>query len=308
MKKTAIILVLILLLSGCASHQGENRTLFAMDTVMEISIWGKDRILAVDEVEKLIRELEQQWSATLPESMLSRLDEDTVLQGEDLRFMEQVESLSKQTNGAFDPRLGSLIRAWGFLDGNYRVPTAEERRIALRKKEWNLGAVVKGYAGRRAVELLEAMDVDRAILNLGGNVQTYGQKEDGSLWIIGIQNPNGGDPVGTVSVNGTCAVVTSGDYQRYFEKDGVKYHHILDPGTGMPADSGLVSVTVISKDGVLADAMSTALMVVGLEDAIDLWRSRDDFEAVLILSDGSIYATEGAHLNGCEFQVIAREN
>ena len=308
MKKTAIILALILLLSGCASHQGENRTLFAMDTVMEISIWGKDRILAVDEVEKLIRELEQQWSATLPESMLSRLDEDTVLQGEDLRFMEQVESLSKQTNGAFDPRLGSLIRAWGFLDGNYRVPTAEERRIALRKKEWNLGAVVKGYAGRRAVELLEAMDVDRAILNLGGNVQTYGQKEDGSLWIIGIQNPNGGDPVGTVSVNGTCAVVTSGDYQRYFEKDGVKYHHILDPGTGMPADSGLVSVTVISKDGVLADAMSTALMVVGLEDAIDLWRSRDDFEAVLILSDGSIYATEGAHLNGCEFQVIAREN
>lgn len=308
MKKTAIILALILLLSGCASHQGENRTLFAMDTVMEISIWGKDRILAVDEVEKLIRELEQQWSATLPESMLSRLDEDTVLQGEDLRFMEQVESLSKQTNGAFDPRLGSLIRAWGFLDGNYRVPTAEERQIALRKKEWNLGAVVKGYAGRRAVELLEAMDVDRAILNLGGNVQTYGQKEDGSPWIIGIQNPNGGDPVGTVSVNGTCAVVTSGDYQRYFEKDGVKYHHILDPGTGMPADSGLVSVTVISKDGVLADAMSTALMVVGLEDAIDLWRSRDDFEAVLILSDGSIYATEGAHLNGCEFQVIAREN
>lgn len=308
MKKTAIILVLILLLSGCASHQVENRTLFAMDTVMEISIWGEDRILAVDEVEKLIRELEQQWSATLPESMLSRLDEDTVLQGEDLRFMEQVESLSKQTNGAFDPRLGSLIRAWGFLDGNYRVPTAEERQSALRKKEWNLGAVVKGYAGRRAVELLEAMDVDRAILNLGGNVQTYGQKEDGSPWIVGIQNPNGGDPVGTVSVNGTCAVVTSGDYQRYFEKDGVKYHHILDPGTGMPADSGLVSVTVISKDGVLADAMSTALMVVGLEDAIDLWRSRDDFEAVLILSDGSIYATEGAHLNGCEFQVIAREN
>lgn len=308
MKKTAIILALILLLSGCASHQGENRTLFAMDTVMEISVWGEDRILAVDEVEKLIRELEQQWSATLPGSMLSRLDEDTVLQGEDLRFMEQVESLSKQTNGAFDPRLGSLIRAWGFLDGNYRVPTAEERQIALRKKEWNLGAVVKGYAGRRAVELLEAMDVDRAILNLGGNVQTYGQKEDGSPWIIGIQNPNGGDPVGTVSVNGTCAVVTSGDYQRYFEEDGVKYHHILDPGTGMPADSGLVSVTVISKDGVLADAMSTALMVVGLEDAIDLWRSCDDFEAVLILSDGSIYATEGAHLNGCEFQVIAREN
>lgn len=308
MKKTAIILALILLLSGCASHQGENRTLFAMDTVMEISIWGEDRVLAVDEVEKLIRELEQQWSATLPESMLSRLDEDTVLQGEDLRFMEQVESLSKQTNGAFDPRLGSLIRAWGFLDGNYRVPTAEERQSALREKEWNLGAVVKGYAGRRAVELLEAMDVDRAILNLGGNVQTYGQKEDGSPWIIGIQNPNGGDPVGTVSVNGTCAVVTSGDYQRYFEEDGVKYHHILDPGTGMPADSGLVSVTVISKDGVLADAMSTALMVVGLEDAIDLWRSRDDFEAVLILSDGSIYATEGAHLNGCEFQVIAREN
>ena len=309
MKKITILLALVLLLTGCGARSPESCTLFAMDTVMDISVWGEEKTAAADALESLLKELEQRWSATDINSVPSQLNGDgTVLYTEDIRFLDQVEALSKRTDGAFDSMLHSVISLGGFLNDEYHVPTQQELEAALAEEKWNLGAVVKGYAGRRAVELLQTMDIDRAILNLGGNVQTYGDKADGSPWIIGIQNPQGGDPVGNVSVTGTMAVVTSGDYQRYFERDGVKYHHILDPKTGMPAESGLASVTVICKDGVVADALSTALYVMGLEAAAEFWRGSDDFEAVFILSDGSVYATEGANLSGCEFEVIHREN
>ena len=306
----ALVLFVCLLAAGCSFQQKPlEETCWAMDTYMSFKLWGKDAREGMNAIQQLLSEMEATWSVADDTSLLSRLNRGEAVASKDQqRFLDAVMKLSERTEGAFDPQLNSVIALWGFLSDNYRVPDQAEICTALKDKQWNLGAVVKGYAGQQAAALLEDLNVDRAVLNLGGNVQTYGEKADGSPWQIAIQNPQGGDYVGIVSVFGTASVITSGDYQRYFEEDGIRYHHILDPGTGMPADSGLVSVTVISKDGVLADAMSTALMVVGLEDAIDLWRSRDDFEAVLILSDGSIYATEGAHLNGCEFQVIAREN
>jgi len=309
MKKIAMIMAMLLLLAGCAARGPESRTVYAMDTMMDLSVWGEDQAVAADALQTLIRELEERWSATDPGSVLSQMNEDeAVLNWEDRVFLEQVEALRQRTDGAFDPMLHNAVSQWGFMGGEYRVPSQKELEAALAEKKWNLGAVVKGYTGRRAAQLLQTLNVDRAILNLGGNVQTYGQKADGGPWIIGIQNPKGGNYVGTVSVSGTMAVVTSGDYQRYFEKDGVRYHHILDPKTGMPAENGLASVTVICKDGVVADALSTAMYVMGLERASEFWAESDDFEAVFIDREGKIYATEGANLSGCEFEVIRREN
>ena len=301
----ALVLFVCLLAAGCSFQQKPlEETCWAMDTYMSFKLWGTDAREGMNAIQQLLSEMEADDT-----SLLSRLNRGEAVASKDQqRFLDAVMKLSERTEGAFDPQLNSVIALWGFLSDNYRVPDQAEIRTALKDKQWNLGAVVKGYAGQQAAALLEDLNVDRAVLNLGGNVQTYGEKADGSPWQIAIQNPQGGDYVGIVSVFGTTSVITSGDYQRYFEEDGIRYHHILDPATGYPSDSDLCSVTVICRDGMTADALSTALYVLGLEAAAELWRQSDDFEAVFILSTGDIYATEGAALSGCEYEVIYRED
>lgn len=308
MKRFVIILLVIaILLVGCGKP--EQTTLFCMDTVMDLQLWGKDAAECTSLLTVLLQEQEALWSATDPDSLLSAINETPAvsLDVSQQTLLQQAEQLSARTGGAFDPHLGALVEAWGFYDDQFRVPSQEAIDAALGVQQWDLGGALKGYAGSACVKILEQRDVDRAILNLGGNVQTYGEKADGSPWQVGIQNPDGGDYIGVLSVEGTMAIVTSGDYQRYFEENGVRYHHILDPQTGYPADSGLRSVTVVCRDGLTADALSTALFVMGLEESAALWRQSQDFEAVFILTDGSIYATEGAVLSGCQYEVIYRE-
>ncbi len=310
MKKIVVFILICAVLFACTGCENKvQETVYAMDTVMDLQIWGADSQEGIEKVKSLLKELEDDWSTTKPDSIIGQLNRGTLSEFNPKQqwVLDEVLKLSLRTGGSFDPNLRSVVAAWGFYGQDYRVPSDDELQQALGQDQWDLGGVIKGYAGQEAVEWLQTLDIDRAILNLGGNVQTLGNKPDGSAWQIGIQNPKGGDPVGIVSVYGTAAVVTSGDYQRYFEKDGVRYHHIIDPQTGKPADSGLSSVTVICNDGMKADAFSTALFVMGLERASDFWRQSGDFEAVFILSDGTVYATEGAALSGCEYEVISRE-
>ena len=309
MKKLIALLFVCLLLAGCSAQ----RTVYHMDTVMTYDIHGLDAEAALPKVDHCIGWLELYWSATRADSNIGRMNrgESVILPYPDAALLERVQELSDRTGGAFNPKLRSLSIAWGFCHeenqaSDYRVPTEEEIAAALADPQWDLGGALKGYAGQEAVKILDTMYIDRALLNLGGNIQTYGEKRDGTPWNVGIQDPDGGDYLGVIAVSGTASIVTSGDYQRCFEQDGKTYHHILDPETGYPADSGLRSVTVICRDGLTADCLSTALFVMGLEEASEFWRASDDFEAVFITTDNKIYATEGAALSGCEFEVIAR--
>jgi thiamine biosynthesis lipoprotein len=155
----------------------------------------------------------------------------------------------------------------------------------------DLGAVAKGYTGDLLCEALEKRGVRAAIVNLGGNVQTYGKKPDGSRWKIGIASPDGEGSACTVMTNG-AAIVTSGAYERYFEKDGRRYCHIIDPSNGRPVDGDLLSVTVIGENGFECDALSTAMFVLGKDGAISYWREHGGFEMILITEKG-VSATSG---------------
>lgn len=304
-----------LLLTGCSgapSHAPETATFFAMDTAMYFTVYGDAGLL--DEAETLIGSLEKRVSVTDEHSDLYTINHTGTgkLTGNSAELMEKALELCRRTNGALDLSIYPIVRAWGFTTGNYQVPDEETIQVLLplvdytkiqyddatgavvlpAEMEIDLGSAAKGYAGQLAAQMLRERGVKSALLNLGGNVQTVGRKPDGSPWQIGIKDPRGEDAMMVLSVEDQ-AVVTSGGYERYFEQSGQTYWHIMDPFTGHPADSGLLSVTIVGDEGVVCDGLSTALFVMGLEKAADLWAQSGDFEAAFVLSSGEVCITEG---------------
>ena len=317
MKKHFISAMLsaLLFLTGCSAESSPEPvqgTFFAMDTVMDFTIYGESGL--IDQSESLIASLESLVSVTDANSELYAINQtgSGTLTGKASSLMEQALEICRRTDGALDLSVYPIVRAWGFTTGSYQVPDEAEIQALLplvdyRKIQYDaatgtvtlpegmeidLGSVAKGYAGQLAAQMLREHGVQSALLNLGGNVQTVGAKPDGSPWQIGIKDPQGEDAMMVLSVEDQ-AVVTSGGYERYFEQDGQTYWHIMDPSTGHPADSGLISVTIVGDEGVVCDGLSTALFVMGLEKAADLWAQSGDFEAVFVTASGEVYITEG---------------
>ncbi len=326
-KLCAISLLLVCLLCGCAGSAPVERDIFAMDTLMLIRVWGceDDASAAVSEINRLDALL----SVTNENSEIFALNRDgeAELSADTYDLLVKAIAVSRRTDGAFDPTVYPLVVAWGFTKDEQHVPTQEaldaaRSLVGYERLESDLdvtyfsidgkldfGGIAKGYAAQKAIDLLQSRGVETAFLSLGGNVQTLGSKPDGEKWIVGIADPNTpSQAIACLRFTGSLALVTSGGYQRYFDENGVRYHHILDPKTGYPADSGLASVTVLAHDGALADGLSTALFVMGMEKATALWRESDDFEAVFLTEDGGIFATEGAAplLTDCDFTVVER--
>lgn len=295
--------------------------IFAMDTYMSISASGEAAREAVDASLEEIRRLDDLWSVGNEDSEVARLNRhESVELSEDTRsILERAIQIGTDTEGAFDITIFPLMQEWGFTTGDYKVPSDKRRSELLRyvdvsaldpdmddacslpeNVQIDLGGIAKGYTSDRVMEIFEEYGVAGGIVSLGGNVETYRTKADGSAWRVGIRNPDpsvpalsGSELTGIVQAS-DLAVITSGGYERYFEKDGITYHHILDPGTGMPADSGLISVTIVSRDGCLADALSTSLFVMGKEKALAYWETHSDsFDVILVEEDGGITVTRG---------------
>ena len=294
-----------------------SRDLFAMDTFMTLTAYGENALQALDAAEDEILRLDELLSTGKEESEIFRLNQDGegTLSEESAYLYERSLEVNELTDGAFDPMIYPLMQAWGFTTHEYAVPAPEELAGLLElvdlsavsysdkdhhisfeknKMEIDFGGIAKGYTSARVVSILKEQGINHAVISLGGNVQVLGTKPDGSLWKVAIRDPeNVSGFIGVVQVSDK-AVITSGGYERYFEENGKVYHHILDPKTGYPAETGLLSVTIVSEDGTLADGLSTALYVMGLESAETLWReNRDLFEAVFVTDSGKLYITEG---------------
>ena len=325
MKKILLsVLILLFFATGCTSaakDPGENSSIYltAMDTVMKLTAYGPHRQEALEQAQEEIERLDAALSIGNPDSEISKLNASgsAVLSPDTAALLGRAMELNRDTEGLFDVTVYPLVKLWGFFDKNYHVPTEEERLDAMARmgsdrltfspetgavtldagQSIDLGAIGKGYASQRAARLMKEAGVSSALLSLGGNVQCLGSKPDGSPWNIGIRDPFGDESALYAAVKvEDQAVITSGGYERFFEnpETGKIYRHILDPRTGYPAQSGLSSVSIITNDGALGDGLSTALYIMGLEQATEYWRSHaDSFEAILISDDGTLYATSG---------------
>lgn len=327
----AVVVFTALLCSGCVGEQtngqgngsaadnlpSAQRDVYAMDTYMSITVYGEKAEQAAAAAEEEINRLDQLLSAEQADSEIAMANAgNTVMLSDDTaEILTQAKEMNVQTNGMFDITLYPLLCEWGFPTQEYTVPSdktlrkckkltgwdkvaidTEQKTLALQEgTQIDLGGIAKGYLADQLKNIMENNNVSSALINMGSSsIQLIGGKPDGSAWNIAVQDPSDTETyLGVLHVT-DCVVNTSGNYEQWFEEDGRKYWDILNPKTGKPSRSGLSSVTVVSEDGTAGDALSTALFVMGLEDASDYWRSHsDDFEAVFVEEDGTISVTAG---------------
>lgn len=318
----ALCAAMLVPMTGCGETRESQREVYAMDTVMTLTAYGKNANAGLRAAESIILSMDNALDPELSTSTVYAINHaqgaSTVVSGQIAKMISTAYTVYKQSEGALDLTLYPLVKRWGFIDGKYYVPTAEEiaedlSRLCFDKLvlssfpasgsysvtipsygEMSFASVAKGCAADNAVEAMRQAGVTSGIISLGGNVQTLGLRPDGSEWRVAVQDPaNTASYLGVVSV-GETAVVTSGGYQRYFtDSRGTTYQHIINPASGYPVTNTLQSVTIICPDGTLADCLSTAMYVLGESRAINYWRTYGGFEMILVTKESKIICTKG---------------
>lgn len=233
---------------------------------------------------------------------------------ETVEIIQRSLEIAEITEGAYDPTIGPVANLWDFARSKMPDPYLIQSKLSLvdykkvhvnkenstvfleiRGMELDLGGIAKGYGADKAIEVIKSHGICAALVSVAGDIKCYGLKPGSRPWRIGIQNPR---PTGdSVSDNMLAslplqdqAISTSGDYQRYFIKKGIRYHHLLDPATGMPA-TGLISISLIAKEGVLADALCTGIFVLGIEKGIKILTSQG-VEGVFVDENENVHITK----------------
>jgi thiamine biosynthesis lipoprotein len=327
MKKLFIFLMVVIpwLIGGCQqAPQAFNQEFFSMDTIILVTVYTSDQpradqaFAAAEGEFRRIHELTDRFAANnLPDPNVSdvyRINQNpgqpVQVSPDTLLLIQAAQEMSRQSQGAFDITIGPLMDLWDFKDARH-VPAQAELDLILSDVGYerirvdsaastvtiqpgmvlDLGGLAKGYATDCAANALRQLGIKHAIINAGGNIYALGSKPDGAPWRVGIRHPRQeGALLGIVEAVDQ-AVVSSGDYERYFEVDGQRYHHILDPKTGMPA-AAATSVTIVADESINADLLSTTVFVLGT-DAIDGFLPLYPQTEALIVNDRSISMTPG---------------
>ena len=316
-----MILCISFLLTSCKKYDDEitSRTEFMMDTVITIKIYDKIDEKVLDKVFARLKEIENRMSKTIENSDVSNINKqagkEPVKVHEDLYYvLEKALYFADLTDGAYEPTIGPLVELWD-IKGNvenelHLIPDDDDIRKAIDKVNYkklelleddtvllkekgmkiDLGGIVKGYAADETKRILSENGVKSAIIDLGGNIYAFGKRPSSEPWRIGIQDPFNikGNYIGLINVIDN-SIVTSGDYERYFEIEGKRYHHIIDSKTGYPSMNELSAVSIITKDSIDGDALSTALFILGTEKSSELLKKIDNADALFITKGKDIY-------------------
>ncbi|MBM7555890.1 FAD:protein FMN transferase [Halanaerobacter jeridensis] len=324
-KKLYILaLVLVLILAAIFFYNNRStsktRTSYKMGTIVKIKVYSPKAEQIIESTFKLLDRLEQKLSSHIKESEINKINamagEKAVKVSDDTyRVVSKALEYAKLSKGRFDPTIGPVVELWGIGTDSQKVPKEnelkekvelvdyqqvklypEKKKIMLLKKDMSLdvGGIAKGYAADKVIDLFKGKNVEKAFISLGGNVSVLGTKGDGSAWEVGIQAPqaNRGEVMASIKLKNKT-VVTSGNYERYFMKDGVRYHHILNPNTGRPAKNGIISSTIIADSSFDADALSTIVYILGVDKGLELINDLDNVQALVATEDNKIYITEG---------------
>lgn len=314
-KASAIILTfIIILLSACARGPVSSES-YALDTICRQTVYGANAQKAADEVNAMLAGITNTMSmneGSYVYAVNEAAPKAAQVSQQAADVIAAAVEIAQETDGAFDPAIGAITTLWD-ISGSPRVPSPQEISEALALTDYkgvtidgtnislakagmkiDLGGIAKGYAADQAAGIYKKYGIESALADLGGNIFAYGKRPDGNDYRIGIRDPLGqeGETAAVLTVNDT-SVVTSGVYERYFVEDGVTYHHIFDPKTGYPTDNGLVSVTIVCKNSMKADGLSTALFVMGLDKGLKFANAQDDMQAVFITKDRDVYVTDG---------------
>ncbi len=330
MKKKSLILALSLVIStlagGCARPSVQEPEVYqlsstAMGTLVTETIYTAGENPASSVLELLTQTEDQYLSWREEDSDIGRANLQAGqgaadVDGKTMEYLKETLQLSRDSGGAFDPTMGQLTRLWDVEAANPRIPGRKKIRQYLKESGYekihlndsgtpqveleegvsiDLGAVGKGIGCDEAAELLQKdSQVQGAVVAVGGSVLTLGSKPDKSPWKVAVRDPRGTQEelLGVLNLVGETYVSTSGDYEKYFVQEGKRYHHILDPFTGYPADSGLISVTVLGKDGLISDGLSTACFVLGMEQGAELLEQYQA-EGIFVDEKKQVYVTDG---------------
>ena len=308
------------MLTACQRDEEHGAELYVFGTIVEIKLWGaspEEAGHAFAEIQKMFQGMHRDWHAWEPGLLVeinkAFADGKSATANEDIvEMIRRSQPLEAATGGRFNPAIGALIRLWGFHTSDYPIegppptPSQISAIMALRPSSQDIhinglelssdnpavqldfGGIAKGYAVDLTIERLRSLGINNAIVNAGGDLRAIGTHGD-RPWRVAVRKPGGGT-VGSVQVQGDESIFTSGNYERFRQDKTERYPHILDPGTGWPAKD-IASVTLITGEGILADAAATALVVAGLDEWPDVARALDLRQIAIVDENGTVYLT-----------------